>query len=262
METKKSFKQKIASVKKELTAIQKNSAVAFGNVRFKYADLHAIQEVINPLLEREGLMITHQTKPKKNGDIILWTGIISVDDDEKMASSIVIPFASYRWHYEKSGPSSEKKQDASGKWVGTPLFDIERKLGACITYYRRYNILMLLDIAVSDEVDVNGRSYPSQDSRYAPQHQRKLDTNLIFEKVLHCKSQAECDKLTIGLSAEQKEQYKDVTKLWYDYIRSKTAEEAKRPPREAIEKWISTKKLTANRQKEFAKLLKTIYDDN
>ena len=255
METKKSFKQKIASVKKELTSIQKNSAVAFGNVRFKYADLHAIQEVINPLLEKEGLMITHQTKPKKNGDIILWTGIISVDDDEKMASSIVIPFASYRWHYEKSGPSSEKKQDAIGKRVGIPLFDIERKLGACITYYRRYNILMLLDIAVSDEVDVNGRSYPSQP-------QRKLDSNLIFEKVLHCKSQAECDKLTIGLSAEQKELYKDVTKIWYDYIRSKTAEETKRPPREAIEKWISTKKLTAKRQKEFAKLLKTIYDDN
>lgn len=88
---------------------------------YSYADLGQIQEKLWDILEKERLFITHRVE---NNKVI--TEIIDLDAKEEE-----------RYNIESSIPLTEwtKAQD---KWSE-------------ITYYRRYNLLSLLDLEVEDD---------------------------------------------------------------------------------------------------------------
>jgi hypothetical protein len=104
---KKLFNVKVAGIK-----LQRNTKA----YNYKYATLDQIQEKLNPLLEKEKLIILHFIKDSK-----LITEIRDIESDEVISSEIEL--------------KTEKPQDK----------------GSEITYYRRYNLLSLLDLEVEDD---------------------------------------------------------------------------------------------------------------
>jgi len=88
---------------------------------YSYADLWQIQEKLWDILEKERLFITHRVE---NNKVI--TEIIDLDAKEDE-----------RYNIESSIPLSE--------WIKA------QDKGSEITYYRRYNLLSLLDLEVEDD---------------------------------------------------------------------------------------------------------------
>lgn len=108
---------------------------------YKYADLEQIQEKIWPILEELKLLIIHRTENQK-----VITRIIDLEDDSFIESSLDI------WEVK-----TETKKDLIDKnqnkiWESIEINTLDPQwVWSIITYYRRYNILQLLDLKIDDD---------------------------------------------------------------------------------------------------------------
>lgn len=105
----KNLYQALAKVKKEMGSIKKTAENPFFNS--KYANLESHLDLIEPLLEKHGLMLLQP--PQATGHLtIVRTIVVHLDSGESLESSMVIP---------------ESLTDA-------------QKIGAAVTYFRRFLI--------------------------------------------------------------------------------------------------------------------------
>ena len=127
----KNILRKLFDLKKESIVIHKDSQA----YNYKYADLWQIQEKIAPSLEKLNLLITHQTKNN-----LVTTTIYDVDTGESISSEIDV------------GKITTTRESTDQKWVKTTEVTEQdpQAVGAIITYYRRYNLLQLLDLKTED----------------------------------------------------------------------------------------------------------------
>ena len=105
---------------KKLFEIKKENIVLIKDTKwfnYKYATLDQIQNKINPILEKLNLIVFHNAE-----DGYLKTTIMDLEDESKVESKIKM------WENTK----------AQDKWSE-------------ITYFRRYNLVSLLDLEVEDD---------------------------------------------------------------------------------------------------------------
>lgn len=114
MENKKNIYQKLFEVKKAWIKLQRDTK-AFN---YKYATLSQIQEKFSEVLQEQWLLVLHRVSAEA-----VITKIIDIEDDKQFVESWIMLS---EW---------TKAQD---KWSE-------------ITYYRRYNLLSLLDLEVEDD---------------------------------------------------------------------------------------------------------------
>jgi hypothetical protein len=95
-----------------------------GQYSYKYADLSDILSIVQPILLRNDLMLTHSTLPGANGRDQLITRLVHVKSGESEESIIELP--------EYSGP---------------------QELGSLLTYFRRYEVCLILGIQADEDED-------------------------------------------------------------------------------------------------------------
>jgi len=109
--------KKLLEVKKEIGTLTKNSKNPF--FKSQYLDLNAILEEIDPIMQKHGLILLQPIKANE-----VFTSIIDSENGQTIAtSSMVIPST-----------------------ITDP-----QKMGACVTYFRRYTLKSLLGIAEQDD---------------------------------------------------------------------------------------------------------------
>jgi len=129
--------KKIAAVKKEIGKISKDSTNPFHNSQ--YFDINALLEHVEPLLEKNNLILT---QPIKDG--IVHSNITDLESDESIGSSLKLP--------DLTDP---------------------QKIGSCISYYRRYTLQSLLAIQAED--DDGNKAKPVANSNNKPQTKTNPD---------------------------------------------------------------------------------------
>lgn len=107
--------KKLASVKAEIGTLKKNAK----NPHFKntYIDLTGLLDAVEPLLEKNGLLLL---QPINEGKVM--TTIVDVDNGENLSSEISLP-------------TNQNPQ----------------QLGSAITYFRRYTLQSLLGLSAEDD---------------------------------------------------------------------------------------------------------------
>lgn len=150
METK-TLIQKLFELKKKSIVLLKDEQ-AFN---YKYADLAQIQAKIAPYLEELGLLIIHATQ---NGSVV--TTIYDVDSEKCISSSIEIGSIETTREWD----SKDKQQNIiHNKEVQQ---QDPQAVGSIITYYRRYNLLQLLDLKTQDNDGADASSRAKNNSNY------------------------------------------------------------------------------------------------
>lgn len=115
----KNLALKLLAFQKEVGAIPKNEVNPF--FKSKYADINTYIEVVKPILSRHGLVIL-QALNNTNGKASLNTSLIDAETGEEYGASVILP--------ENSDP---------------------QKMGAIITYFRRYAIQSMLCLEAEDD---------------------------------------------------------------------------------------------------------------
>jgi len=140
-ETPKSLVEKLFELKQKSIVLLRNER-AFN---YQYADLSQIQDKIAPELETLKLLVMHKTKDEQ-----VITQIINVENpSEYEESSISIGKINTTREWDSH------KRDKEGNILET-VHNIEvteqdpQAVGSIITYYRRYNLLQLLDLKTED----------------------------------------------------------------------------------------------------------------
>lgn len=108
--------KKLATLKEKSIVLQKDQKVSFNKTKYSFAALDQLQDKLEEPLAELQLLITHQVV-----DESLTTTIRDLESEDKIQSSIPL--------------STQKAQDK----------------GSEITYYRRYNLLSLLDLKTEDD---------------------------------------------------------------------------------------------------------------
>lgn len=104
---------------KKLYEVKKEGIILLRNTKaynYKYATLDQIQDKLNPVLEKQWLIVIHIVKDNK-----VITKVIDTETEQEVSSEIDI--------------NTTKPQDK----------------GSEITYYRRYNLVCLFDLPVEDD---------------------------------------------------------------------------------------------------------------
>ena len=114
-----SIYKQLLEVQKEVGAISKDSKNPF--FKSKYFDINKLIEVVNPVLSKHGIVLI---QPIENNKV--FSTLIDVESGENVSSSLELP----------------------------NLTD-PQKVGACISYYRRYTLSSLMGLQAEDE-DGNG----------------------------------------------------------------------------------------------------------
>lgn len=114
---KENIYQKLFKVKQTGIKLQRTEKA----YNYKYATLDQIQEKLNPILEKQWLLIVHSILDEK-----VRTSIIDTNAEKDWPQAMISEIPLSEW---------TKPQD---KWSE-------------ITYYRRYNLLALLDLEVEDD---------------------------------------------------------------------------------------------------------------
>lgn len=127
-----SIYKKLALFRKENVSLVR-SEKAFN---YQYANLKQIQEKIEPVLEKLGLVVVHYAK---DGSVI--TQIRDLEDDSFVESALEIGKAeTTREWTDQKGVLNKEYNDKDPQGVGS-----------IVTYYRRYNLLALLDLETEDD---------------------------------------------------------------------------------------------------------------
>lgn len=119
--------KKLASAKSEIGAIAKDSTNPF--YKSKYFDINALLSQVEPILQKNGLIVL---QPIKDGKVC--TTIIDIETGIQIESNLKLP--------DLNDP---------------------QKLGGAITYYRRYTLQSLLSLQAEDD-DGNASSQASKQS--------------------------------------------------------------------------------------------------
>lgn len=119
---KKTILQKLNNAKKEFPVIKRDGVNPYHNTT--YATLESINNATSPILAKYNLLITHQVTNDKDSGSFLVTRLHDLENGEFLESKITI----------EEGLSSQK-------------------IGAAITYYRRYNTTALLDLTTEEDLD-------------------------------------------------------------------------------------------------------------
>lgn len=127
----KNLALKLLEFQKEIGAIPKGEFNPF--FKSKYADINTFIEVVKPILSKHGLVLV-QPLSELNGKAALKTIVMDTASDEALTETVVLP--------ENPDP---------------------QKMGAVITYFRRYAIQSMLCLQAEDD-DGNSVS-----SNHAPQ---------------------------------------------------------------------------------------------
>jgi hypothetical protein len=123
---------KLAELKKEIGKVKKNAT----NPHFKnnYADINAILDSVEPLMESKGLLLL---QPLKDG--MVSTQIYCTETGEVVTSELKLP----------------EIQDP-------------QKIGSAITYYRRYTLQSLLGLQAEDDDGQKASYVPPQAAKPQP----------------------------------------------------------------------------------------------
>lgn len=116
MSNNQNIYQKLFKIKKEIGKVSKESENPFFNS--KYMDINTLLEAVDPLFEKEKLLLIQPTE----GDCIR-TMIIDIEDPESCIQS----------------------------YLELPKDNNPQKIGSAITYYRRYTLKSLLGIQEEDD---------------------------------------------------------------------------------------------------------------
>ena len=139
IENKKKFFNKLFEIKKEISEKLeiKRDTEGYG---YKYATLDQLQDKIEPILFKYNMFIYHSVFSDEY-NTSLFTYIIDTETGENIHSNIKLNESIYEYKEDKD---KIKKYE-----VTRPL--TAQEVGSLITYYRRYNILCLLDIKTDDD---------------------------------------------------------------------------------------------------------------
>jgi hypothetical protein len=118
----------IAAFQKECPVIKKDTANDFA--KYKYADLPAILDIINPILQKNNLVLTQALESDETGRYIRTT-LYHLSSEQKIESKIDIPLVSMKGMNDYQA------------------------LGSGITYLRRYS-LSILGIVTEEDNDAAG----------------------------------------------------------------------------------------------------------
>lgn len=151
METNKTLIQKLFELKKKSIVLLKDEQ-AFN---YKYADLAQIQAKIAPYLEELKLLIIHATQ---NGSVV--TTIYDVESDKCISSSIEIGSIETTREWDN--------KDKQGNIIHNKEVQQQdpQAVGSIITYYRRYNLLQLLDLKTQDNDGADASSRAKNTSNF------------------------------------------------------------------------------------------------
>lgn len=128
----KNLFKSLADFQQEVPVILKDTTAGNGNFAYQYADLPAIFNVINPLLQKHGLGFTQVTKCLDGVDY-LYTIVFHVESGESLESQLRLL------------PEVELK--------GQNIF---QSYGSQLTYFRRYGISQILGLVTDKDTDASG----------------------------------------------------------------------------------------------------------
>lgn len=129
--------KKLAEFRKKNVVLKKDTTA----LNYKYATLSQIQEKIDPILDELKLVVVHYAK---DGCIV--TQVRDLEDDTFVESSLAI------WVVESKRVEkfrNEKKQ-SDVETVEYNSLD-PQGVGSIFTYYRRYNLVGILDLETEDD---------------------------------------------------------------------------------------------------------------
>ena len=121
---------KIAKVKAGMGKVIKGSKNPF--FKSNYADLNAHLDLVEPLLAKEGLVLTQPVVAAPQGNVVL-SKVFDVETGEFLDASMALP-----------------------------IFDDMQKLGGAITYARRYTLGSLFSMGAEDDDGNMASSKPAK----------------------------------------------------------------------------------------------------
>ena len=124
----------LAEFQQEVPVIFKGTTAGSGNFAYQYADLPAILNVINPLMQKHGLGFTQLTNHKDGFDYLV-TVVFHVESGETLETSLRLM------------PDVELK--------GQNIF---QSYGSQLTYFRRYGISQILGLVTDKDTDAAGET--------------------------------------------------------------------------------------------------------
>jgi len=151
----------------KLFELKQKSIVIFRDEQafnYKYADLAQIQDAIAPALQELRLLIVHKTLDGK-----VCTVIANVDDETQTVTSEI-----------EIGKINTTREWTDSKGIHTTEVTEQdpQAVGSIITYYRRYNLLQLLDLKTED----NDWASASPRAKNAPIRDDVPQTTKVYPK--------------------------------------------------------------------------------
>lgn len=150
----KNIYKSLAQFQQEVPVILKDTS-GYG---YKYADLPAIFETVNPLLKKNGLGFYQAVNGTK-----IKTVIFHVETAETIESETDMPFDSlvYEEVTKKNQNNTEYKASVIKGFEG---MNRAQAIGSLITYFRRYALSSILGIVTDKDTDASGQSSSSPKS--------------------------------------------------------------------------------------------------
>ena len=163
---------KLFELKKKDIALKRDTK-AFN---YKYATLEQIQEQLGQYLEELNLVVIHRTEDEK-----VVTEIIDIEDGSSVKSVLSI------------GTINTVKEfvDKSGANIREVTSQDPQAVGSIITYYRRYNLLQLLDLKTED--DDGAKASPRAQVNIAKSNPKPVED--FIAEIKNCKTYEELTKV-------------------------------------------------------------------
>lgn len=136
----KNIYKALADFQQEVPVILKDTT----GHNYKYADLPAIFEIINPFLKKHGLGFTQPINGNK-----IKTILFHIESGETIESETDMPFDSLTYE-----PTADGK-----KFVlrGFEAMNKAQAIGSLVTYFRRYALSSLLGLVTDKDTDGTGK---------------------------------------------------------------------------------------------------------
>lgn len=150
----KNLFKSLAEFQQEVPVIFKGTTAGSGNFAYQYADLPAILNVINPLMQKHGLGFTQLTNHKDGVDYLV-TVVFHVESGETLETSLRLM------------PDVELKGQ-----------NILQSYGSQLTYFRRYGISQMLGLVTDKDTDAAGETTKK---KTFPNDRFETGMNMVFK---------------------------------------------------------------------------------
>lgn len=142
----KNIYKALADFQQEVPVILKDTS----GHNYKYADLPAILETINPLLKKNGLGFTQLINGAK-----IKTILFHIESGETLESDTDMPVDSLVY------VDTEKKKNVL---QGFEMMNKAQAIGSLVTYFRRYALSSMLGLVTDKDTDGTGKVVNMDDS--------------------------------------------------------------------------------------------------